>query len=260
MRKITYLLLIFLTLPLAWSCNKDDDEGNLSIPKGWTENGDLYTMSKASWFLYRSADGDSIRLSLYQIGGRGTIYSRSYKKNKKGDYYNSNYFSIERASSIEKDGKKELYGLSGEGETCRIGYEMIDNNTFIIHNLPTTTLTGSMEFKAVKDSKYNDKNNLIGGWYNSQVIDSTVLVFEKDMIKEYLFVRGASVIQNYWELGSYSAYYTESYLDKELVGIDRRFLFYKSDIKNCEYRIQGDNLTIYWESPGKTTTYKRIKN
>lgn len=256
MRKITYLLLIFLTLPLAWSCNKDDDDKtNLAIPEGWTENGDLGVISKAPWFLFRSADGDSIKLSFHKIDGVGSVYCNSYEKNKNGKNYSLNYYSsMKRVSSIEKDGKKELYGLS-KGETCRIGYEMKDNNTVIIHELPRRPLSEPSEFRAVKE--YDSNTKLIGGWYSSQVVDSTIFVFEPKMAKEYLFARGGSTVLYYQEYPDYYSSIYSYYIDDELLEING-YLRFDSLLPDC--KIDDDNLTIYWESPGKTTTYKRIKN
>ena len=137
---------------------------------------------------------------------------------------------------------------------------LIDDETVIIYNLPQyKTFEEGLEFKAVKGYKYNDKNLLKGGWYNSQVVDSTVMVFEDKNIKEYLFIRGSSVIQDFWEYGDYQATRIKWYLQDEYLGAKCDLDFSELYKDDCSYKIDSDKLTIYWNDPRKTTTYTRIK-
>lgn len=265
MKKIIYLLLLFFSLSLLWSCDKkedeEEDEGTI-IPQGWTKNEDLATLGKYPWYLHRSGN-DSIKIEFYQFGAvynHGGLRYRYYKKNSQGKYSSVNFSYLNNAYSIEKNGEKEILGQGYKLKNYGMRYKLIDAQTVIIYNLPELEpFKDGLEFKAVNEKKYSEKNRLKGGWYNSQVVDSTVLAFEDNTIKEYLFIRGGSTIEDSWEYGEYSATRTDSFLQNEYLGAicDLRFNdFYK---ENCTYKIVGDNLTIYWNSPRKTTTYKRIK-
>lgn len=268
MRKFAYLIIVFI-LPILWSCEKDDEkeeEVKTIIPPGWVKNDDLALLGKKSWYLYLSGN-DSIRLEFYQFTQThdyGGMRYHFYKKNNQGVYSHINSAYLHEAYSIENNGEKQIYGQGyrDEDKDYGIRYELIDNKTVKIYNLPgLKPFNSPMICNAIQDkTTYNDKNRLAGGWYHSQVVDSTILIFEEENIKEYLFIRGSSTIQDSWEYGDYLASCTFSYLQNEYIG-EEAYMRLKEDDSTHEYSIHndGNNLTIYWKSPGKTTTYKRIK-
>lgn len=267
MKKTFYYLTLLCILAFASSCDslfgdKDDDDSTKTkkteIPKGWTKNDDLAILNENSWYLYRSGN-DSIKLrtdlfSSSSMNGSIKYYQYYKKKHIKFSYLHDAY-------TIEKDGEKQIYGQGYKLPDYGARYELIDKNTVKIFNLPELDVPSTgFVFKAVSEKVYNDKSRLKGGWYHSEVVDSTVLVFEDNNIKEYLFVRNSSTITNSWTYGAYKATHTEAKIvDGEyLRGIYwLEFDEFKDD--NCSYAVSGDKLTIYWNSPRKTTTYNRIK-
>lgn len=264
MKKLIYTLLLLIALPLVWSCEKDEEEEKKGtvIPEGWTKNDDLLILDKHPWYLYRSGI-DSIIIEFYQFKSAydyGGMRYYSYKKNNQGNYTRVNFSYLHEAYSIEKNGRKEIFGQGYELKNYGTRYELIDNKTVLIYNLPEMQpFVKGLEFKAVSEEKYNDKNLLKGGWYHSEVVDSTVLVFEDNNLKEYLFVRGSSTISDFWEYGDYTATSTETYLQDEFLGRTRDLKLKEFSSDNCTYKINGDDLSIYWKSPRETTVYKRIK-
>lgn len=263
MKKVIYTLLLLIALPLVWSCEKDEDEKKGTIiPEGWRKNDDLLILGEHPWYLHRSGN-DSIKIDFYQFkvlhdyGSLGYYY---YKKNNQGNYSYQHYSYLHEAYSIEKNGEKQILGQGYNLKDYGTRYELINDETVVIYNLPGMEPFGKgSEFKAVSEKRYDNKNLLKGGWYHSEVVDSTVLVFEDNNLKEYLFVRGSSTISDSWEYGDYTAISTEAHLQDEFLGRIRDLKFKEFSDENCTYGINGDNLTIYWKSPRKTTSYKRIK-
>ncbi len=268
LKKAIYLLSVFFALSMAWSCENDDeddkkkDEGGIKeetspIPDGWEKNDDLLLLYKKPYFLYRSDSGDSINIYFYSK----SIECYFYQKNI-NDGYNYRYTKqLKEVYSIEKNNKKEFRGKYGS-MPYSISYELTNDSTVLIHNLPgEETFSEGLKFEKTR-SVYNSNNKtpLLGGWYNSQVVDSTVIAFENSRIKEYLFVKGTSTIQESWDYGGYTASLTKTYLKEEFLGMYGELKFEEFEEENCSYRIIGDKLIIYWESPRKTTTYTRIKD
>lgn len=260
------MLFVLIALPIAWSCEKEEEEVKEKgkIPEGWTRNDDLSKLGENSWYLYRSGN-DSIKIEFeyYTTLNRGSFSYDLYKKNNKGIYNKTIFSYLNEANSVERNGEKVIFGQGyyEENKDYSTRYELVNNKTVIIYNLPgLKPFNKGLEFKAVTDKKYNDKSLLKGGWYHSEVVDSTVMVFEEENIKEYLFVRGSSTIRESWEYGDYTANSIKSYLNNEHFGTvsNLKFEEYKDD--NCSYNINGDNLTIYWKSPRKAITYQRINN
>ncbi|MFV0538863.1 MAG: hypothetical protein ACK5M3_16090 [Dysgonomonas sp.] len=258
-----YLLFVIIAIPFLGSCGDDDeDDEGTKIPDGWVKNNDLETLGKHSWYLHRSGN-DSIKINFFQYeivydyGGMGYHF---YRKNNQGKYNKIEFSYLLEAYSIEKNKEKKIFGQGYKLKNYGMRYELVDDATVIVYDLPEMgSFEQGIEFKAVNESKYNDKNLLRGGWYNSQVVDSTVMVFEDENVKEYLFIRGSSVIQDFWEYGDYWATRVKSYLQSEYLGAVCDLNFKGSSENDCIYEINGDKLTLYWKDPRKTTTYTRIK-
>lgn len=263
MKKLIYLLLLLIILPMVWSCENKDDDKNSNIPSGWTVNDDLSTLSKNAWYLHRSGK-DSIRIEFIYYGhniNKGGMTYHHYKKNDKGGYSKVGNSYLHEANSIEKDGETVIFGQSKEEKDYNARYTLIDENSILFYNLPELESTEDiMDFKAVTSMKYSDKNVLRGRWNHVGEVDSTIIVFDDQTIRETQYAKGTSTIIASWEYPNYTAVVVESFVENKLIATKRNFEFENSKDDNCPYKISGDNLTIYWNSPKNTMTYRRIKN
>lgn len=261
-----YKLLILLLLQIfIFSACSDEKETELdNIPNGWKQTEDYDKLATNYLYLYRS-ETDSIKLTFHKAYNEifGSFSYKSYKKNKRGEFIlgKSKYF--EKATTLQSDNNQvKLYLFNKyKKEEYFIDFKILDDQRITIKDIPYLSFQDEIEFHVLKRiTNWGDKSLLRGGWYNTQLVDSTVLVFEKDQMKEYLFLKGTSTLLDMWNHGDYYASSEYTYLKDELIGIEGNFRFEEAEeVKYYDYRIKNNKLIIEWDSDKDPIVYTPIK-
>ncbi|MDR1091327.1 MAG: hypothetical protein LBL79_09650 [Prevotella sp.] len=115
------------------------------------------------------------------------------------------------------------------------------------------------EFEKSKDYEYvSVDNNIIAGvWYHSYEIDSLVLVFEENRMKEYRFLKATKELLSYKDLGNYwlsKWIYNNGKIENtiSLSGVDSTSTYSTF----TDYKLSNNILTIYRKDYTKIELYK----
>lgn len=104
----------------------------------------------------------------------------------------------------------------------------------------------------------NVDNNIIAGiWYHSYEIDSLVLVFEENRMKEYRFLKATEELFSYKDLGNYSLskwIYNNGKIENTiyLSNVDSTSMY----LTLTDYKLLNNILTIYRKDYTKIELYK----